>query len=96
MYRLLARRGTAAALVLLAMLWLATGPAVAAPAVLDPSAPGGSLLASLWSWVTGFWTASPEPSFEKAALGDDPDSGVTTLGDPVTDKGVLIDPNGHR
>ncbi|HSF41850.1 MAG TPA: hypothetical protein VLT87_18760 [Thermoanaerobaculia bacterium] len=97
MYRILARRGTAAALVLLAMLWLAAGPAVAAPAVFDPSVPGGSLLASLWSWVTGSWTAaSPGPSVEKTALGEDPDSGTTTLDDPESDKGVLIDPNGQH
>jgi hypothetical protein len=94
MYRILARRGIAAALVLV---WLTAGPAVAAPAVFDPSVPGGSLLASLWSWVTSIWTAaSPEPSVEKTTLGDDADSGTTTLDDPRSDKGVLIDPNGQH
>lgn len=95
MYR--ARPRCTAVFALLALLWLAAGPAVAAPALLDPSAPEESLLATLWGWVTGLWTAAgPEASVEKTAMGGDPDSVVTTPDDPVTDKGVLIDPNGQR
>lgn len=95
MYRAHAR--CPAVLALLALLWLAAGPAVAVPAILGPNVPEESFFATLWSWVTGFWTAvGPEPSFEKTATGGDPDSAVTTSDDPVTDKGVLIDPNGQR
>lgn len=84
-----------AILALLALLWLTAGPAVAAPVALHRSAPEESLFATLWSWVTGFWTAAgPEPSFEKSATGGDPDSVITAPDDP--DKGVLIDPNGQR
>lgn len=86
-----------AVLALLALLWLAPGPAVAAPALLAPSAPEESLLATLWSWITDFRTAAgPEPSFEKSATGGDPDSGIAMPDEPVIDKGILIDPNGQR
>ena len=85
-----------AVLVLLALLWLAAVPAAAAP-VVTPSVPEESLLATLWSWITGFWSAaSLEAPAEKSATGGDTDSVVTTPDEPVTDKGVLIDPNGQR
>jgi hypothetical protein len=99
MYRSLVRRATAAAVVLIAMLWLAAGPAAATPPFFGPSAPAAakaSFLDSLWSWWTGLWAAEPEISVEKTA--------TSPAGDPTTDvnpsdlgdKGVLIDPNGHR
>jgi len=97
MDRTLARRATAAALVLLATLCLAAGPAAAAPAVFGPSDPEESLLSSLWSWITGLWTAAgPEPAFEKAVSDGSSNTTNTSTSDPVIDKGVLIDPNGLR
>lgn len=94
MYRSHPRRP--AVLALLALLWLAAGPAVASPAVLAPGAPEAGLLATLRGWITGFWSAGPETSFEKSATGGDPDSVITTPDEPGADKGVLIDPNGER
>ena len=86
-----------AVLALLALLWLAAGPAVAAPVVPAPGVPEESVLETLWSWITGFWSpAGLEASAEKSATGGDTDSVVTAPDDPVPDKGVLIDPNGHR
>ncbi|HKV06921.1 MAG TPA: hypothetical protein VJ725_02210 [Thermoanaerobaculia bacterium] len=97
MDRTLARRATAAALVLLATLCLAAGPAAATPAVSGPSAPEANLWESLWSWIAGLWTAAgPEPSFEKAVSDGTSSTTDTKTSDPVIDKGVLIDPNGLR
>lgn len=100
MYGSLARRASTATAILIAMLWLAAGPAVAAtPAVFAPSAPAAAeagVLEALWGWLAGLWAAPAEASFEKT---------VTPVGDPGAtdlspgdrgDKGVLIDPNGHR
>jgi hypothetical protein len=97
MYRTLARRATVAAVVLIATLWLAAGPAMAAPAFFGPSTPETSLLEPLWSWLAGLWAAEPAISAEKAATSPGGDPGTTDLSpDDLGDKGVLIDPNGQR
>ena len=94
MYR--SRPRCLAVFALLALLWFGAGPAVAIPAPLASSAPEAGLLETLWGWITGFWTtAVPAPAFEKSATGGDPDSAITMPDEPVTDKGVLIDPNGQ-
>lgn len=102
MYRTLARRATA--VVLIATLWLAAGPAVAAPVFFGPGAPAAvpvaperSLLETLWSWLAGLWATEPGISVEKTATSPGGDPGTTDLGaDDLGDKGVLIDPNGLR
>lgn len=99
MDRTLTRRATTATLI--AMLWLAAGPAAAAPpAAFGPSAPAvaeASLLTALWSWLSSLWTAGPEGSAEKTASPQVGDPGAPELSPTApSDKGVLIDPNGRR
>ena len=103
MYRILARRAIAVAVILIATLWLAAGPAAAAPAFFGlsapaaPAAPEGSLLETLWGWLAGLWATEPGISVEKTATSPGGDPGTTDLGaDDLGDKGVLIDPNGLR